>query len=74
MPPAPESCKVSFLLEQDFSDGLTRLSSADSIVDSVKELFLKPWKFVQRRSYHLVTGVYFSTCVCNLVNASCPKD
>jgi len=35
----------------------------DSVVDSFKELFFKPWKFAQRRSYHLVSGVYFSTYV-----------
>jgi len=33
----------------------------DSIVDSLKELFMKPWKFAQRRSFHLVAGVYWAT-------------
>jgi hypothetical protein len=34
-----------------------------SLIDSLKELVLQPWKFAQRRSYHLVTGVYFFTYV-----------
>jgi len=34
-----------------------------SVIDSLKELFLQPWKFAQRRSFHLVTGVYFTTYV-----------
>lgn len=33
------------------------------MIDSVKELVFKPLKFVQRRSYHLVAGVYFFTYV-----------
>jgi hypothetical protein len=33
------------------------------VVDSVKELVFQPWKFVQRRSFHLVAGVYVLTYV-----------
>ena len=35
----------------------------DSLLDSVKTLFLRPWKFAQRRSFHLVAGVYFFTYI-----------
>jgi len=35
----------------------------DSLIDSVKTLFLRPHVFAQRRSFHLVTGVYFSTYI-----------
>lgn len=50
------------------------LMGLDSVIDSFKELFLRPWKFAQRRSFHLVAGVYSSTYVWVRCPATSKRD
>ena len=45
------------------------------MMNSTEELLLRPLKFLQRRSFHLVTGVYFATyTAANVTDTYCYRE